>query len=208
MIIILIAPTLSTANKKTTIKKSSLVSDITFVAFDTETTGINPKKDRIVEVGAVKFRSGIIIEEKSWLINPKRKIPHRVQKVHGITHEMVKDSPSFVDIYPEFKAFIKGSVLLAHNARFDVSFVGEEIKRNKQELPNNDVLDSLRLFRKWFPKSKPHSLSALADYAKIGEDPNHRALADSIAVALIFEKGIKTKRLSKVYKDAGGALRF
>ena len=76
------------------------MENITFVIFDTETTGFSPVKDRLVEIGAVKVRDGKSLGEKTWLINPQRYIPSYVQAVHHITPEMIKNSPTFAQVYP------------------------------------------------------------------------------------------------------------
>ena len=191
---------------------NSFVSNVTFVVFDTETTGFSPTTDRIVELGAVKFRNGEVVEEKSWLINPGRKIPYWATKVHGITDEEVKNEPAFADIYPEFLEFISGSVLIAHNAKFDISFVKAEATRAGRELPANKVIDSLALFRKWYPKSSSHSVAAVAKHAAVRTDTLHRAAADSMYVFLIFEKSIKERnekyKLGDIYDQCGGPMKF
>jgi DNA polymerase III epsilon subunit family exonuclease len=188
------------------------LANVSFVAFDTETTGVNPKKDRIVEIGAVKYQDGKIVEEKSWLVNPEGKVPWWAEKVHGISTDMVKDEPVFKKVYPEFLEFIDGSVLIAHNAQFDISFITEELKRSRMKLPPNRVIDSLDLFRKWYPDLESYSLSKVAEHAKIKSDVFHRALADSVYVAKIFNKKAKKlgaeATLGDVYADAGGPLDF
>ena len=191
---------------------NTFVSNVTFVVFDTETTGFSPTTDRIVEVGVVKFRNGKVIEEKSWLINPQRDIPYWATKVHGINNAMVKDKPTFQEIYPEFQEFIRGSVLMAHNARFDISFVKAEAKRAGEPMPPNAVIDSLSLFRKWYPKSTSHSVEAVARASEIKTDTLHRAMADSLYVFLIFDKTLKeresTAKLHDIYSESGGPLKF
>lgn len=193
-------------------RKNMLVANATFVVFDCETTGLSPTKDRIVELGAVKFCNGKVIEEKSWLINPRQHIPPWVVKVHGIDDGMVKDAPTFKEIYPDFIKFIDDCVLMAHNARFDVSFVRAEIERNELALPRNMTIDSLYLFRKWFPESKSHKLKDVADTAHIKTATLHRGLADSMYVFLIFDKALVSKdpkiKLSDLYTDCGGPLQF
>jgi len=189
------------------------VSDITFVAFDTETTGLSPYRDRVVEIGVAKYRAGRIVEEKSWLINPGRNIPYWAERVHGITTAMVKSQPTFREVYPEFRDFVDGCVLLAHNARFDIGFIREEIERNKGKLPQNIVIDSLSLFRNWYPDSKSHSLEALVEHTKVKDNKKfHRAQADSRYLALILEEGLQkhpeTESLADLCKAAGGGLDF
>lgn len=192
--------------------KNTLLSNVTFVVFDTETTGFSPKNDRLVELGAVKFRNGKILEERTWLINPKRSIPFYVQKVHGITPEMVKDSPTFKQVYPEFEDFIKGCVLMAHNAPFDLGFMRAEILRSGETLPPNLTIDSLRLFRNWYPNQKSYKLGDLAEFMKVTGGTFHRAEADSLYVFLILDKELKTRdgklKLNDLYSFAGGPMRF
>lgn len=191
---------------------NTFVSNVTFVVFDTETTGFSPTMDRIVEVGAVKFRNGEVIEEKSWLVNPERDIPYWATKVNGITDDMVKGKPTFKEIYPDFQKFIEGSALMAHNAKFDISFVKAEIKRAGYELPPNKVIDSLSLFRKWYPKATSHSVEAVAKHAEVKTDTLHRAAADSLYVFMIFDKGVKERndkfKLGDIYDQCGGPMKF
>jgi DNA polymerase III epsilon subunit family exonuclease len=186
------------------------IANVTFVAFDLETTGLSPSNDRIVEIGAVKFRNGKIIDQKSWLINPGRSIPWLVQQVHGITDEMVKDAPDFVTVYREFSEFIEGSVLMAHNARFDVSFLSAEIQRAGFPLPQNKVIDTLRLFRRWFPQSPSYSLADIVEYTAVEPGVFHRALEDSAYLFSIFQKGLSHRPevayLRDVFSEAGGTL--
>ncbi len=186
------------------------VSNVTFVAFDLETTGLSPSNDRIVEIGAVKFRNGKVVEQKSWLVNPGRGIPWLVQQVHGITDDMVKDAPDFATVYKEFSEFIEGSVLMAHNARFDVSFLSAEIQRAGLPLPPNKVVDTLKLFRRWFPEAPSYSLSDIVDYAAIDPGVFHRAMEDSVYLVLLFQKGLEQRPevtyLRDVFAEAGGTL--
>jgi len=169
------------------------LSNVIFVAFDTETTGLSPTKDRIVELGAVKFRSGKVLETKSWLIQPGRDIPYKAIEIHGIDNDMVKDEPSFKEIYPSFRQFIDGTVLIAHNARFDIAFMKEELMRNDLKPPPSVVIDSLSLFRNWFPESQSHSLEGLSTYLNINPGALHRALADSWLIFRILSKGLDTR---------------
>ncbi len=188
--------------------------NVTFVIFDTETTGFSPANDRIVEVGAVKVRDGRKLGEKTWLINPQRYIPWYVQKVHNITPDMLKDKPTFAEIYPEFLEFIDGAVLIAHNAPFDVRFVSAEAKRNDMPPPKNAVLDSLVLFRTWYPELKSHTVSDLIDLFDISTEGlhAHRATDDSLFVYYAIQKEMDRRsdqpRFSELLESAGKPLRF
>ena len=192
--------------------KQSSLNSVTFVAFDTETTGFSPENERVVEIGVVKFKDGDILERKSWLVNPGRKIPPHARRVHGISDEMVANQPTFKEAYPNFEAFIEGSVLLAHNARFDISFIREETRRNDLTPPANEVIDSLTLFRRWFPDSESHSLEGLAKYLKLGTNGLHRAVADSMVIYQILSEGKgkhpATRTLGDLQQSAGGVRKF
>lgn len=193
-------------------KMSTPIRELTIVVFDTETTGFSADKDRIVEIGAVKIRNGEIVEERNWLINPQQPIPARVTKVHGISDGMVKDKPAFAAVYPEFEAFVSNALLVAHNARFDVDMVRAEIERANLESPPYLVIDSLRLFRKWYPDAESHKLGALADNLGLGAKGLHRGDVDSRYTALILFEGLKQhpacNNLKKLCVAAGGVMMF
>lgn len=188
--------------------------NITFVVFDTETTGFSPAYDRLVEIGAVKIRNGQVLGEKTWLINPQRSIPYYVQQVHNITPDMVKDKPLFAEVYPEFLEFIDGAVLIAHNAPFDIRMVAAEVERNNLPMPKNAVLDSLALFRNWYPKLKSHTVTAMIDHFNIATDglQAHRATDDSLFVFYAIQKEMdrrsQSPRFSELLKDAGRVHHF
>ena len=188
--------------------ESPLVKDTVFVAFDTETTGFSQKNDRLVEIGAVKFRGdGDVLATTNWLINPKRAIPTYATQVHGITTEMAAQAPEFREIWPEFEAFCGDAVLLAHNAPFDIGFLRAELHRAQIKAPALPVIDTLPLFRKWFPHALSHSLEKLSTYLKISEEAYHRAEADSFHVINIFNVGMKrrpTMMMDRFERDAGG----
>lgn len=188
--------------------------NVTFVIFDTETTGFSPAKDRIVEIGAVKIRNGEVLGERTWLLNPERYIPYYVQNVHHITPEMVKDKPTFKEVYGEFLEFIDGCVLMAHNAPFDVRFMTAEALRNDLPLPKNAVLDSLKLFKTWYPDLPAHTVTALVDFYGIETDglQAHRATDDSIFVYKVIEQEMERRsdspRFKELLQSAGRVLHF
>jgi DNA polymerase III epsilon subunit family exonuclease len=189
-------------------------ANITFVVFDTETTGFSPVKDRLVEIGAVKIRNGEVLGERTWLINPQRYIPYYVQEVHHITPEMVRDKPTFAEVYPEFLDFIDGTVLIAHNAPFDVRFIAAEALRNNMPVPKNAVLDSLTLFKRWHPDLPSHTVSSLVELFDIDTEGlnAHRATDDSIFVYRAIQKELELHdaepRFGEILKTVGNAIRF
>ncbi|MFA7369444.1 MAG: 3'-5' exonuclease [Kiritimatiellales bacterium] len=185
-----------------------LVTDTVFVAFDTETTGFSPKNDRIVEIGAVRFRgNGEILAVTNWLINPGMPVPFYATEVHGITTEMVTNAPVFAGVWPAFAAFCNGSVLLAHNATFDIGFLRAEFDRAGIVPPALPVIDTLPLFRGWFPQAKSYSLKPLSLYLGVQDETYHRAGADSFHLIHIFSAGMKNRpdlQFQQLERGAGG----
>ncbi|MBN1675963.1 MAG: 3'-5' exonuclease [Kiritimatiellae bacterium] len=171
--------------------RSTPLNEVTFVAFDIETTGLSRAHDRIVEIGAVKFRAGKRLEARSWLVNPDGPIPAAAQRIHGITPDMVADAPRFEQIGPAFEAFVQGTVLIAHNAPFDHAFLAAEYARCRAAPRACPVLDSLRLSRQWFPGLERYALQPLARELNIPFTGPHRALADAACVEAVFLAGLR-----------------
>ncbi|MFA6172126.1 MAG: 3'-5' exonuclease [Kiritimatiellales bacterium] len=186
----------------------SPVTNAVFTAFDTETTGFSPKNDRLVEIGAVRFRGdGEILAITNWLINPGMPIPFYATEVHGITSEMVTNAPVFAEVWPAFTAFCKDNILLAHNATFDIGFLRAELDRAGMAQPALSVVDTLPLFRSWFPQAKSYSLEPLSLYLGIPDETYHRAGADSFHLIRIFSAGMRTRqelKLQQLERAAGG----
>ncbi len=131
------------------------------IVLDTETTGLSPQDDRIVEIGCVELLNKRIGEEQQWYINPGIPIPQEAVEIHGITDEMVKDKPSFSIISKEFVDFIGDDQLVIHNAAFDMRFLNAELKRAGWDTLEDDrAIDTLLMARRRFPGS-PATLSSL-----------------------------------------------
>lgn len=158
-----------------------------YVIFDIETTGLSAINDAITEIGAIKIRDGAVVDTFSQLINPQREISDFITNLTGITNEMVKDQPTIEKVIPRFNDFIKGSVLVAHNATFDVGFIRENLKLVNIGL-YNPILDTLELARSVFPNLKNHKLDTLANYLDVSLENHHRALDDAMATKDIFIK--------------------
>jgi DNA polymerase III epsilon subunit family exonuclease len=162
------------------------LSDIEFVAFDTETTGLSPVSSRLVEISGVKFKLGVdAVEVFSTLINPRCLIPREATRVHGITNEMVESAPPVEDVLPGFFSWInkRNTALIAHNAPFDLGFVKVAANIMQAPVPNKYVIDTLRLSRKLLSKAVPnHQLGTLVNHFNLPSGGYHRALADSYHV--------------------------
>ena len=150
--------------------------DTVFV--DIETTGGNANRDRITEVAILKMQNGKLVSEWSTLINPLTYIPDQIQRLTGIDHEMVRDQPSFQEIFNEVYVRLENSVFVAHNARFDYGFLKNEFKRCCKSF-RAPVLCTVKLSRKLFPRYKHHNLDSIMDRHALQCSERHRALGDA-----------------------------
>jgi len=158
------------------------LGDVTFLAFDTESTGLFPIMHRLVEIGAVRFRlDGRELVTFQSLINPQMPIPRDVQQVHGITDAMVRGQPTVEQVIPHFIEFLGApdTILLAHNALFDLGFLAMALIRLGIAYPPHDVFDTLDMARRLYPIWPSHSLEHMATRLKIANRAEHRALSDA-----------------------------
>ncbi|MFQ5454135.1 MAG: exonuclease domain-containing protein [Candidatus Zixiibacteriota bacterium] len=163
-----------------------------FIAFDTETTGIWAPGNRVVELAAVKFTINLgKIDSFQSLINPGREIPEEVIEIHGITNEDVKDAPL---VKPVLKNFIEfcgtDSILIAHNALFDISFIACELERVNLIFGDNLILDTVDIFQRLYPGLPSYSLLNLVKRFGISQSQAHRALSDAVFVFLLVRKAV------------------
>lgn len=161
-----------------------------FVAFDTETTGMWAPINRIVEIGAVKFTlEGRALGDFQSLVNPQRPIPQEVTGIHGITDEMVAAAPTIRGVLEGFSDFCgNDSILVAHNAPFDISFVGHELGRIGMQFGDNPILDTVDICHRFFPGLSSYSLLNLITHFEISTTQAHRALEDAIMVQQLMFK--------------------
>jgi len=167
------------------VEPQTKLTELEFVAFDVETTGLSPVVARLVELSAVKFRLGDEkVESFSSLINPGVEILPEVTAIHGITNAMVADAPTFNTVIPEFVDFLghAKTVLAAHNAPFDVGFMQVAMAKLQLTVPANFVLDTLPLCRRLLPSAPDHKLKTIVEHLSLKPGDFHRALADSYHV--------------------------
>jgi len=164
-----------------------------FVVFDLETTGIGPKSNQIIEIGAVKIEDGVLGETFSTFVNPQRPIPYPVQKLTGIDDSMVSDARTIEEVLPEFINFCEGCVMVAHNAGFDMGFI--EQKAEEQGIGTDyTVIDTVAVARALLPDLKRYKLDTVAKRLGVSLENHHRAVDDATATAEIFVKMIERLR--------------
>lgn len=173
-----------------------------FVVFDLETTGLSAKNDKITEIGAVKIVKGEVVDRFSQLVDPQVPIPALITKLTGINDEMVKGQPVIDQVINSFNNFIGDSILVAHNASFDMGFIRENMKKIGIHI-SNPVLDTLELSRAVFPELKSHKLNLVAKHLKVELLNHHRAVDDSEATAMILLKTLDILRDKGVNTLAG-----
>lgn len=160
----------------------------TFVVFDTETTGTDTAKDKIVEISAAKIVDGKIVETWSSLCNPGIHIPEATTAIHGIKDEDVAEKPSFAEILPDFYKFTRGAVMVGHNVDFDYKMLLSN-GRDSGYVFDNELLDTYAMARKYLVgKTKNFKLGSISEALGIDLTNAHRALFDSLATAKCFIK--------------------
>lgn len=171
--------------------------ELSIVAFDTETSGPYPVAHEIVEMGAVKWEKGRIVDEFQALIRPSIPMGEAVIKIHGITNEMVADAPVMSDVLPKFHQFLGSSAIMAHHAPFDLGFLTYEFEKAKLDIPGSPILCTSLLSRSLIRESPNHRLQTLIPVLKIPQGAAHRALDDAkacMAVGLECFKRMENKK--------------
>ena len=159
--------------------------DTTYCVLDLETTGFSAKTEKITEVGIMKVKNGEVIDEFSCFVNPEKHIPERVTEVTNITDEMVKDAKTIEQVFPEILDFIEDSVLVAHNAPFDMGFLKQNAKILGYEF-DYTYIDTLSLAKDLFPDYKKYKLGKIAENLGIKVEVAHRALDDVDTTVKVF----------------------
>ncbi len=162
-----------------------LLDDVEFVVLDTETTGLRPGSDRVIEVAGVLVRGGKIRDTFQSLINPRRRIPPFIAQFTGISQEMVSNAPTAKEVLPSFWQFIEGTTIVGHNVGFDAGFLSYEAKLLGTTFPL-DGLDTIPLARRFLPNLKRFKLEMVASHLAIPTKNRHRALGDAEVTALVF----------------------
>ena len=155
--------------------------------FDTETTGLSSLSS-LVELGAVKMRGFKVVDTFHTLIRPWDPIPEEALRVHGISQEMVRKAPEAKDVLLDFKEFCDGSVLVAHNAPFDLKIISVHLQRLEELLWENHIFDTREISKRHFPEVESHSLENLCKVWRSPFKGQHRALDDARHTAFVMSR--------------------
>jgi DNA polymerase III epsilon subunit family exonuclease len=186
-----------------------LLKDLEFVVVDVEATGAKTPPNRLIELGAYKIRGGHIVDHFLSLVNPEIPIPRFVASLTGISNDMVRQAPVFAELAPRWLDFVSDSVLVAHNAPFDTSFLNHEISRvYPGHRMINPHLCTVRLCRRVLPELGNHRLDTIANHFSIPIVSRHRAGSDALATAEIFIMLLTRLEENHGVKDLAAARNF
>jgi len=184
------------------------LANTSFVVFDLETTGAKAPPCRITEIGAYRVENGAVVDEFQTLVNPEMPIPEFITWLTGISDDMVRDAPRFGEVSGKFLEFIGDSILVAHNAPFDIGFLNHEVGRVHEDYRvGNPSLCTVQLSRWLLPDIENHKLKTVANYYSVDLINHHRASDDAHATARIFINLLKQMNEMGV-RDLGSARKF
>ena len=157
-----------------------------YCVLDLETTGLDPKRDRIIEIGAVRIRNGVITDTFRSFVNPARKLEDRIVALTGIRDTDLADAPYIEDVLDDLLAFLGDDVLVGHSVLFDFSFV-KRAAVNRHRVFAKQAIDTLKISRKYLQALPSRALGALCEHYGIHYRP-HRALDDAIATHELLQR--------------------
>ena len=181
-------------------KTSKDIDKMQYVIVDIETTGLEPERNRIIEIGALATDGPKETDVYTTLIDPGCDIPENIMTITGITGEMLKGKPDIKKALSGFMDFISGKVLVAHNTDFDIPFLQHHAEKHLKRRIDNKTLCTLKLSRILLPQLKNHKLHTVAEHLNIPVHDRHRAMGDvettfyiwNKLVEILTKKGIKT----------------
>lgn len=157
-----------------------------YISIDLETTGLNPKQDKIIEIGAVKVIDGQIVDTFSTFVNPGCKLEERIIELTGITDEQLADAPYIENVFPILVEFLGELPFVGHKILFDYSFLKKTAVNAKVSFEKQGI-DTLKIARKYLTELEHRNLEYLCDYYEIPHHA-HRALADAEATSMLYRK--------------------
>jgi DNA polymerase III epsilon subunit family exonuclease len=185
-----------------------LLTDTTFAVFDVETTGLSPTYGhRVCEIGCLRVRDGLPLDRLQSLVDPGRPISPGAYNVNRITPQMLIGAPAFAALSAPLLRIIEGTVLVAHNAPFDLGFLAAELEIARLPLPRNPVLDTLALARRAYNLPR-NNLAALATALDVEANPTHRAMADVWTTFCVLERLLRDLEHRWAITTLGELVRF
>ena len=172
----------------------------TYAVIDIETTGGRASRDRITEIAIVLHDGKEIVDQFETLLNPERTIPHNITQLTGISQDMVEEAPKFYEVAKKIVEMTQGCIFVAHNVRFDYSFIQEEFRRLGYTYTRRQLC-TVRLSRKTFPGLRSYSLGNLIKHFGINVKDRHRAMADTMATVELLEKIFKLENSEETADD-------
>lgn len=173
------------------------------IIVDVETTGGNPRTDRIIEVGAIRVEHNKVVAKFKSLINPEQSIPTFITKITGIQNSDVSAAPYFYEIIPQLSSLFSGATFVAHNVNFDYGFIGTEF--NRVHVPfTMPRLCTVRLSRALYPQFPRHNLSEIIERFSLECQQRHRALDDAMVLwdfLQITSQSFPLEHIQKVISD-------
>ncbi len=179
------------------------LESLEYVILDIETTGLEPAQSELTEIGALKIKGSELKEVFSSLIRPKSPIPPRITQLTGIDDAMVKDFPGAVEILAKFHDFAGTSVLVAHNADFDIQFIKHHMKQLLDKGLNNNFMCTVKIARFLMPDLKNHKLHTVASHFGLRTENRHRAIGDAeltYQIWIRFLNMLKEKGITNISK--------
>ena len=158
-----------------------------YVVFDIETTGLNKDFDKIIEIGALKYRNNILVSEFNYLVNPKIKISEVITTITGIKDTDLITADTIDIVLPKFIDFIEDLPLIAHNSEFDLGFINTNLKLLGMNKLTNKNIDTLLLAKKYLPQMYNYKLETLKKYFKINQ-VSHRAVGDCYTANYVYQE--------------------
>lgn len=159
-----------------------------YVVVDVETTGLDPARDHIIEVAALKIDNGNISDTYSSLINPGSQIDSFITELTGITNQDLCTAPSPDSVFSDFYDFLGDAIIVGHNVHFDINFLYDNFERYLSKPLCNNFVDTMKLSKKYYKKAPSFKLAALADYLDIPVEISHRALDDCNTTNSLYQK--------------------
>ena len=169
------------------------LDEVEFVVLDTETSGLRPGPNRMIEVAGIRLRGGEVLDSFQTLVNPGRRLPPFIVQFTGISQEMVESAPAAAEVMPDFLRFIEGATLVGHNIGFDIGFLTYEAQLLGLPFPL-DGIDTILFARRYLPALRRFKLDMVAEHLKIPLAKRHRAMGDAQVTAAVFLKLVERAR--------------